>query len=217
MLAGLWDLKMKKCHLLKLQNQSTQPWTFFVYQAPIIWNPGIASLVWIASPLVVEVGMHATLIWNDCIDFLWSTRSQSVKGMHFLGGGHCRVNPMVGNGVLFNQNRNAPGLNQQSESVNSAALTIAVASNVPVNSYSVGTSMDGAGTMIAMANRGQTYDFTSDYWIAAAVDIEVGSILDAASVAAKLKINFPVNVRSLSYSLNEQNQWCKMIAPTIAD
>lgn len=208
---------MNNCHLLKLQNQSTQPWTFFVYQAPISWNPGIASLVWIASPLVVEVGMHATLIWNDCIDFLWSTRSQSAKGMHFSGGGQCRVNPMVGNGVLFSQNRNAPGLSQQPESANSGALTIAVASNVPVNSYSVGTTMDGAGTMLAMANRGQTFDFTSDYWIAAAIDIEVGSIIDSASVAAKLKISFPVNVHSLSYCLNEQNQWCKMIAPTIAD
>jgi hypothetical protein len=198
-----------RIYSLRLENASNKDWTFFVYQAPATDDNRIASLVWIATPSVVPVGTHAMLMWNSEPRFIWCTHSEHPTQMPFTASGQRGVNLKVNHGVLFNQDNNAPSFEPCTEMLvpGPGPWTIEVAANVPDHTYSIGTCMDGAGTLISTAMMSQRYDFTPGYWIGAGTDVSAACVVDSARSSPRLAVSFPANVYDLSFYLDEKHRW----------
>src|SRR3977135_3497751 len=55
---------------LTMQNRSTQPWTFYVYQEPPATEGSFFSLAWYASPFLIMPGSRTTFEWDNSCDFV---------------------------------------------------------------------------------------------------------------------------------------------------
>jgi hypothetical protein len=103
----------------------------------------------------------------------------------------------------------APGLSTPRLGEPKGSLVISDADNVPNNTFSVGISMSSAGTFVTNAGANLTHIFTPTptYWIAAGINVKVGTVLDYTAVTRHKQVIFPSHTYALTYSLNQSNQW----------
>lgn len=202
------------CYCLHLYNASLRDWFFFIYQVPATPDARIVSRVWIRSPCTVAVGAHATLMWSDELNFIWCAGSEHASGMPFKAGGRRRVDRTASHGVLFNLDRNAPGFEDCSSGLAPGSMTVTVAANVPNKIYAIGTGMDGMATLTTPALMTQSYDFTPRYRIAAGKEVPPAGVMDPGMQAPWLDLRFPANVSTLSFYLDQQDQWRPCLSAT---
>ena len=193
---------------VKLVNQSADPWTFFSYQqVSNEQSANLLSLVWICSPFQIVPKADITFQWSIDYNFVWGACGNVQPGVTFSAGEAIPADPQSGNNTIFST---LPGPNLSAAAPGSpqGSLAITDASTVPNNTFLVGIGMGGAGTIVTLAGPNLRHTFTTSptYWIAAGVNIEVGTILDITTVAQNLQVNFPVNVYDITCVLGADNQ-----------
>lgn len=195
---------------LTLQNNSASPWTFYVYQQmPNQASANVFSLAWFCSPFtIMPGGNQIEFEWTIDYGFVWGALGQVIPGVTFNASGNQAANLVSANTTNFST-QPGPYLSTPAAGQPQGSLVISDASNVPNNVYSVGISMGNAGTFVTPAGPNLTHTFTPTptYWIAAGTNVQVGTVLNITTINQNLQVQFPVNVYSLTYSLNQSNQW----------
>ncbi len=195
---------------LTMQNRSTQPWTFYVYQEPPATDGSFFSLAWYASPFLIMPGSQATFEWDNSCDFVWGTPGDLKAGMTFRQGGTIGCSPDGDNATTFTVFP-GPHLTSPERTPPLGSLTISVADNVPNNTYSVGIGMSGVATYATSASPNLRHIFRPapppfSCWIAAGRDVRVGTVL-GAPIHQNFEVTFPPNVHSITMAFNEMNRW----------
>jgi hypothetical protein len=196
-------------YTLVLKNNSASPWTFYVYQqVPNQASANVFSLAWFCSPFVITQGNQISFQWSIEYGFVWGATGTVMPGVVFNAGGGQPANLQSANTTNFST-QPGPNLSVPVAGNPQGSLVISDASNVPNNTFSVGISMGSAGTFVTNAgpNLLHTFTPTPTYWVAAGSNVQVGTILDITTVTQNLQVIFPVNVYTVTYSLNQSNQW----------
>lgn len=194
---------------LTLINNSTMSWTFYVYQQmPNQSSANVFSLAWFCSPFTIMPGNQITFQWTIDYTFVWGATGQLIPGVTFHASGQEPANLVNANTTTFS---NAPGphLSVPAAGQPQGSLVITDASDVPNNVYSVGIGMGSAGTFVTSAGSNLTHTFTPTptYWIAAGTNVQIGTVLNIATITQNLQVTFPVNVYSVTCTLGPNNIW----------
>jgi len=195
-------------YLLTLKNKSAAAWTFYVYQkAPQPAN-NIFSLAWFASPFVILPNNQITFEWEEIYNFVWGANGQVIPGVTFNASGDISASPAGANTTTFST-KPGPNLSGAVKAPPSGSLVINDADDVPNNTFSVGIGMSGTGTYVVQAGTNLKHQFTPtpSYWIAAGVDIKVGTVLNIQTVTTTTEVKYPINVFTRTLTLNESNVW----------
>src|SRR5664279_3456362 len=106
----------------------------------------------------------------------------------------------------------APGPNMSPAVPGSPQGTMVIndAATVPNNTFSVGIGMGDAGTFVTTAGPNLLHTFNPApnpaYWIAAGTNVQVGTILDIATITRNLQVTFPTNVCNVTCVLGSNNE-----------
>lgn len=196
---------------IKLVNQSAAPFKFYVYQQlPNQQSANVFSLAWFCSPYNISPGNQITFQWDIQYGFVWGDSGVIQPGVTFNASGNTPADPQSINSTIFSNSPTAgPNLSAPIPGQPQGSLIISDAANVPSNEFSVGVSMSGAGTFVTNAGPNLTHTFTPTptYWIAAGTNVQVGTVMDITTVNQNTQVIFPPNVYSLTYNLNQSNQW----------
>lgn len=195
---------------LTLKNESSAPWTFYVYQKAPQQSNDLFSLAWFASPFVIRVGSRITFDWQISYNFVWAATGIVMPGVTFNAGGELDADPDGPNTTTFSAPpRSGPGLSPVTKAPPSGSLVINDADDVPNNTYSVGIGMSGTGTFVVQAGTSLKHQFTPtpSYWIAAGTNVNVGTVLNIQTVNQTKEVKFPANVFTKTMTLNERNEW----------
>jgi rhizosphere induced protein len=193
---------------MTLQNESAQPWTFYVYQRQPQQSNDLFSLAWFSSPFLITVGSRITFEWDIAYNFVWGATGIVRPGVTFSAGGEIDCDPNGANTTTFSS-LPGPNLSPAVTAPPAGSLVINDARDVPNSTYSVGIGMSGAGTFVVQAGTNLKHQFTPTptYWIAAGTDVQVGTVLDIQTITTTAQVQFPPNVFSITRTLNAQNQW----------
>lgn len=193
---------------LKLINQSSRAWTFFVYQQCVDQTPDMFSLAWFASPYKIRQGDAITFRWQIDYVFVWSDTGVLRPGISFDASGNKPADPNGKNTTQFDLSP-GPGLSDPVQAPPVGSLVIHDGDDVPNGRFSVGIGMSGQGTFAVQAGTGLNHMFTPtpSYWIAAGDDIQVGTVLNIKTVTDTAEVKFPSAVNNLVATLGDDNRW----------
>ncbi len=194
---------------LKMINNSTSPWDFYVYQQmPNEQSPNVFSLAWFCSPWKITPGTKIEFQWTIDYTFVWGATGTIQPGVTFTAGQTIDADPASINTTTFST---LPGPNMTAAvtAPPQGSLVIKDADNVPNGKFSVGIGMGDAGTFVTAAGTNLLHTFTPTptYWIAAGTDVKIGTILDITTVTQNHQVIFPVNIYDVSYALGTNNKW----------
>lgn len=195
-------------YALTMINQSAQPWVFYVYQklpAPVA---DVFSLAWFASPYQIRVGDQIKFSWEIDYNFVWSDTGVLIPGVTFDASGKKDCDPSGANTTTFSMDP-GPGLSDPVQGPPAGSLVINDANNVPSNRFSVGIGMSGTGTYVVQAgpNLKHTFTPTPSYWVAAGINVQIGTVLDIQTVTQTAEARFEPNVFDLNCILQADNTW----------
>lgn len=193
---------------LTLENDSTQSWTFYMYQKLPGQSTNVFSLAWFCSPFLIVPGNRVTFRWEVDYNFVWGTTGVLRPGMVFHAGGEVDAFPNGANATTFSL-QPGPNLSPPAVSPPAGSLVIREAGDVPNATYAVGIGMSGPGTCVTQAGPNLTQQFTPtpNYWIAAGLNVQAGTVLDIQTITNTAEVVFPPNIYSMTMTLNNQNQW----------
>lgn len=193
---------------LMLKNESAQAWTFYVYQKAPQPSNNIFSLAWFASPFVIMPGNKISFEWEIVYNFVWGANGIVIPGVTFSASGDIDCDPAGDNTSTFSA-QPGPNLSAAVTAPPSGSLVIKDAADVPNNAFTVGIGMSGTGTYVVQAGPSLTHQFTPtpSYWVAAGVDVKVGTVLNIQTVTTTAEVKFPANVFSKTLTLNDSNKW----------
>ena len=193
---------------LKMINQSSQPWVFFVYQELPKPVAEVFSLAWFASPYKIVAKDQVTFSWGIEYDFVWSDKAELKPGVVFEAGGTEECDPGGLNTTKFSLEP-GPNLSSPEKGPPVGSLVINDAPDVPNNRFSVGIGMSGTGTYAVQAGTNLKHLFTPtpSYWIAAGTDERVGTVLDIETITQNAEVKFPSAVYAMTCTLGEDNTW----------
>jgi rhizosphere induced protein len=194
---------------LIFQNNSSNGWTAAVYQqAPNISQQDVMSLAWFAQ--AADPSTTVTFYWQINYDFVWSETGTLVPGVLFSASQNWSTNPEgQNNQVGFTYGNGGPfTFNNQTAGPQQGTLYIAQDGTIPENTAAVGIAMSGAGTFVVQAEPNITASFTPtpNYWITFG-DYVQGQVMDIQQITSAAQIVFPVNVTSMTATLNANNSW----------
>jgi hypothetical protein len=194
---------------LKLINNSTNSWDFYVYQqVPNEQSSNVFSLAWFCSPWKITPGTKIEFQWTIDYTFVWGATGTIQPGVTFTAGQTIDADPASLNTTTFST---WPGPNMTAAVMGppQGSLVINDAANVPGGQFSVGIGMGDAGTFVTAAGPSLLHTFmpTPTYWIAAGTDVKIGTILDITTVTQNHQVIFPIGVNDASYTLGANNQW----------
>jgi hypothetical protein len=196
---------------LKLINQSSMNWTFYVYQQmPNQASANVFSTAWFCSPYLITPGNQITFTWTIDYIFVWGNTGQIQPGITFSASGQQSADLTNANTTTFST-LPGPNLSLPVAGTPAGSLVISDAADVPNNVFSVGIGMGSAGTFVTNAgmNLKHTFTPTPTYWIAAGTNVQVGTILDITTVTQNTQVVFPAGVYSVAYTLGATNQWSR--------
>lgn len=194
---------------LTLINSSAMSWTFYVYQQiPNQLSANVFSLAWFCSPFTIMPGNQITFQWTIDYTFVWGATGMLIPGVTFYASGQRAANLVSANTTTFS-NSPGPNLSAPVAGQPQGSLVISDAANVPNNVYSVGIGMGSAGTFVTNAGANLTHIFTPTptYWIAAGTNVQIGTVLNIATITQNAQVTFPPNIFALTYTLGLDNTW----------
>ncbi len=196
---------------VKLTNKSASAWMFYVYQQmPNEQSANMSSLVWFCSPFMIVPGASITFEWTIDYNFVWGASGAISPGATFSAGEFIPADLLSANSTNFSLEP-GPNLSPAVAGNPPGSLSINDADTIPNNTFLVGIGMGDVGTFVTPAGPNLRYTFTPDtppkYWIAAGTNVQVGTILDVATVTQNLQVIFPVNVYAVTCTLGANNQW----------
>ena len=201
---------MAQYYNLTLKNNSTTPWTFYIYQqAPEQPGNEVFSLAWFASPYTINPATNITFSWTMEYGFVCGTCESIRPGATFSASDQVSGDLNLNNSIELVNWKNKPSLNNPVRGNHPGAMTIRSHSNVPDKSVAAGMSLSGSATFITATGPNLAHVFmpTPTYWIAAGTDVQAGTVLDISAIKQNAKVVFPANSHSLTYSFGPDNQW----------
>jgi hypothetical protein len=173
----------------------------------------LETVAWLVKPAAST--SVVTLQWTAELDFVWSETGKLAPGVL---AGSAQVWPAdlsTKNQLTFTMTGGAYTFENQTKGP--AGLTILQSSTIPALQASVGIGAAGKATFIVQAQPNQPLTFkpstTPEYWISFGSYLS-GQVLDVAAIADKTQVLFPVNVYSMTATLNADNTWT--VVPTFA-
>jgi len=193
---------------LTLKNESSQPWTFYVYQRMPEQPSFVFSLAWLASPSMVPAGGQVTFVWEVAYNFVWGETGPISPGMIFTADQVIAGDPAGANSTTFSVSPE-PNFSSPVPVPPWGSLAINDAASVPLRLFSVGIGMSGAGTFVVQASPNLRYQFAAEtsYWIAAGTNVRAGTVLSPATITNSAQVQFPPGVSSLTRTLDEALKW----------
>lgn len=194
---------------LTCSNNSTYPWIFYIYQTMPGQPSDIFSLAWFASPYRMSPGSRITFTWTLDNSFVWGNSGTLSPGVTFMASQIISANANGANMTVFSMDNNTPHFSTPVNGGQPNSLTIDAAGNVPNGVFSTGIGMSGQATFVqqARANMRQVYSAsTPTYWVAAASQMQMGTVLPGSSNMAA-KFAFQPGREDLSATLNPDNTW----------
>lgn len=194
---------------LKMINNSSQPWTFYVYQKAPQPSSNVFSLAWFASPFMIRDGGDSiTFKWEITYNFVWSATGLLIPGVTFDAMGTKPANPNGENTTTFSTSP-GPGLSTPVQAPPEGSLVIKDANDVPNNKFSVGIGMSGTGTYAVQAGTNLKHQFTPtpSYWVGAGIDLQIGTVLSIQTSNPTKEVKFPPAVFSMEATIGEDNLW----------
>jgi rhizosphere induced protein len=185
------------------QNNSTNAGSVSLYQVrPSSDGMSLAWLTRYAYPTT-----RVTLTWTLTYDFVWSETGNLVPGVIASAAQVWPADLMTSNQVTLTFDR-AFTFKNQTTGPQPGSLYLNADSTIPVNTASLGIGMSGAATMLVQAQPNLSYVFTPDpqYWIAFG-NYTTGEVIDTSTMTNPAQIVFPVNVYSMTATLNADNTW----------
>ena len=201
---------MAQYYNLTLKNNSTTPWTFYIYQqAPEQPGNEVFPLAWFASPYTINPATNITFSWTMEYGFVCGTCESIRPGATFSASDQVSGDLNLNNSIELVNWKNKPSLNNPVRGNHPGAMTIRSHSNVPDKSVAAGMSLSGSATFITATgpNLAHVFTPTPTYWIAAGTDVQAGTVLDISAIKQNAKVVFPANSHSLTYSFGPDNQW----------
>lgn len=196
---------------LKLINKSATPWIFYVYQQmPNQQLTNIFSLAWFCSPFMMVTNTNIEFQWTVDYNFVWGASGAISPGVTFSAGGYIPADPQSANTTNFSLSP-GPNLSPAVAGSPQGSLSISDATTIPNNAFLVGIGMGDVGTCVIPAVPSTRYTFAvpnpPNYWIAAGNNVQVGTVLDVATITQSLQVIFPVNVYGVTCTLGADNVW----------
>lgn len=195
-------------YALTLKNESSEAWTFYVYQKPPALTNDVFSLAWFASPFVIMPGNQIVFTWDLSYNFIWGDTGTIIPGVTFSAGGTVDADPAGNNTTTFST-QPGPNLSPAVQAPPSGSLVINDSNDVPNNEFSVGIGMSGTGTFAVQAGANLTHIFTPtpSYWVAAGQNVQVGTVLNIQTITTTGEAVFPVNTFNATGTLDQSNTW----------
>lgn len=201
---------MSQSYDVTLKNNSSMPWTFYIYQQrPDHSGSEVFSLAWFVSPFTINPQTRITFSWTMDYGFVCGVCESVRPGSRFRISDEVRADLDSNNSIRLSYWDNEPQLSNPIMQRPSGKMTVHSDSIVPSKSIAVGISVGGSSAFVTATGPNLTHTFTPApvYWIAAGNNVGYGSILDTATIKQNAKIEFPPNSHSLTYSLGQDNQW----------
>ena len=200
---------------VRVENQSSQPWRFFLYQRP---PKNAQTLVWMATPYNIGVGDQHTFSWTDTYQFAWADTGPLEYGGIFNAGGFKKADPQNNNLTHFTFQDTTPSLSESTTGGPPGSLVIKDGPYVPSNQFSVGIAMSNQAISALNAGPNLTHIFTPSeppsYYVCASDAVTEGEVLyipiigtKAITFTASEELIFPANVFALTATLTDENLW----------
>ena len=192
---------------LKCTNNSSSNWIFFLYQS-FRDLPNAFPLAWLASPYKISPGSSITFQWTEDYSFVWSNTGILAAGSVYDAGGIKPCNPQLNNVTTFSLDDDAPQLSEAVPGGQPNTLTIQHAGNIPNNVFSTGIGMSGQAIFLKQALVNTTTICSPDLkiYLAAGDNIQIGQVLNP-TITGSIPIEFPINVKKLHATLNQDQSW----------
>ena len=188
-------------------NNSTTPWTFFIYQPPISGN---LTLAWLASQHPIPSGGGITQFpWQTNYQFVWAATGFIQPGKVVKPAAKKDCDPQDANTTTFTFQGPIPVFSEPVPGATKGTLCIFDGSNIPPDTYAVGVGLSGNATYVENAGPGFRHALTppTTYYIAAISVVEQGQVLDIRTITQSAKIPFSPGVYSITATLQADNLW----------
>ena len=197
-----------------VKNQSSNPWTFFLFQRPPEDATDAQSLVWMATPYNIDVGGQYTFSWTATYQFVWADTGPLEPEVIFTAVDFKEADPQNNNLTNFTVNNNTPSLSDSTTGGPTGSLVIEDGPNVPSNQFSVGLAMSNQAIYALNAGPNLTHIFTPSeqpsYNVCASNAVTEGEVLFggfSATITAATELIFPANELVLTAILTDANTW----------
>jgi hypothetical protein len=194
---------------LILVNNSPNPGNLVVYQQ-FGAQPSTNPLAWFSK--YVYPSTRVSFSWDPTdYDFVWAGTGQIASGVVFdasqvvpakLGStNQITLSYDSANRVFF--------FNHQTAGQQANVFTILQDGSLPANAAAVGIGMAGRATFAVQAMPNITVQITpagATYWVTFGT-IQQGEFFTAETLLPPVQVQFPVNVNSMTVTLNADNSW----------
>ncbi len=193
-------------YTLIFKNNSTLPGNACVYQKDPGFGPNIMSLAWFSKYAFQTTQL--TFQWKVDYSFVWSQTGQLIPGVIFAASQYWPADLSTSNKVTFTNQAGAYTFKDQVPGPTQGSLYIYEDGKLPSNQASVGIGMSGYGTFVQQAQPNLELAFTPhpEYWITFG-NYTQGQVLNVQSITQAARVEFPVNVFSMTAILNPDNTW----------
>ena len=181
-----------------------------VYQQDPAIGPDVMSLAWFSKTAAPTTKVQFQ--WSIQYNFVWSQTGTLTPGVIFTASQTWNADLSTTNKVTFNNIGGAYTFQNQGPGPANGNLYISETSAVAAN-CAVGVGMSGFGTFVVQSQPNWNLVFSPhpEYWITFGTFTQ-GEVMDITSVNNPAQIKFPVNVYSMTATLNADNTWT--IQPT---
>lgn len=201
---------MSTQYTLKVTNKSHNSGSFCVYQKDPDQEKytNLYSLAWFSK--ACNPGTTLKFTWTLDYCFNWSETGILVPGVTFDASETKEADPSDSskNAVGFTKANGAYMFTNPLRPGTPGELRIQTDNTIPINEASVGIGMSGQPALAISAQPNMDYAFIPhpEYWITFGNYTE-GEVIDLNQVTETAKIVFPLNVYSVSMTLQEDNTW----------
>jgi hypothetical protein len=194
---------------LILVNNSPSPGNMVVFQqfgAQPVANP----LSWFSK--YVYPGTQVSFSWDPSdLDFVWAGTGQIQSGVVFETSQVVPARLGTSNQITFSYDgvNHVFFFNHQTAGPQPNVFTILEDSSLPVNAAAVGIGMAGRATFAVQAQPNMNLEFSTSnitYWVTFGT-VQQGEFFIAETTLPPVQVAFPINVNSMTVTLNPDNTW----------
>ena len=193
---------------LILVNNSSNAGNIVVYQqlgAAPVSNP----LAWFSKYVYPDT--QVSFSWDPTdYDFVWAGTGQIESGVVFEASQVVPANLSTGNQITlsYDSTHHVFYFNKQTSGSPAGTFIIVEDSTLPMNAAAVGIGMAGRATFAIQAQPNMTIDINPQlsYWVTFG-NVDQGEFFTTGSIVSPVEVVFPVNVNSMTVTLNADNTW----------
>ena len=194
---------------LILVNNSLTAGNLVVYQQ-LGASPSTNPLAWFSKYVYPDT--QVSFSWDPTdYDFVWAGTGQITSGVVFDASQVVPAKLGTTNQITLSYDsvNHVFFFNHQTAGQQAGAFTILEDSSLPANVAAVGIGMAGRATFAVQAIPNMTVEISpanATYWVTFGT-IQQGEFINVESFVTPVQVQFPVNVNSMTVTLNADNSW----------